>query len=152
MSPVAVGIGVALVALVVIWLVASIQRRPPGEEARRILDEARSEAKAIVAAAEAKAVELTSAAAESAERRAAEMTRDAEEKSWDLVAAAELQRTQARREAIQVQKLADGVRCELTEMVSSLMAEVERTAGSRSANGHAGTNGARRLQSRVGSE
>jgi vacuolar-type H+-ATPase subunit H len=154
---------VALVALVVIWLVASIQRRPPGEEAQRILDEARNEAKAIVAAAEAKAAELTAAAAESAGRTAAQMTREAgrtagdmirkaEEKSWDLVAAAELQRTLARREAIQVQKLADGVRCDLTEMVSDLLAGVERSPGSGPTNGHAGTNGASPLKSRVGSD
>jgi hypothetical protein len=162
-SPVAVGIGVALVALVVIWLMACIQRRPPDEEAPRILDDARREAKAIVAAAGTKAAELTAAATESAERRAAEITRDAgltagdmikkaEEKSWDLVAAAELQRTRARREAIQVRKLADGVRCELTEMVSSLLAELERTPGSRSSNGHAVTHGARSFQARIGSE
>jgi hypothetical protein len=159
-SPVAVGIGVALVALVVIWLMACVQRRPPGEEAQRILDEARSEAKALVAAAEGKAADLTVAAAESAERRAAEMTRNAgltagdiikkaEEKSWDLVAAAELQRTRARREAIQVQKLADGVRCELTELVSSLLAEVERKPGPWSANGHGVTNRARSLHRRT---
>jgi uncharacterized protein with PIN domain len=159
-SPVAVGIGVALVAAVVIWLMACVQRRPPGEEAQRILDEARTEAEAIVAAAEAKAAEIAVAAAQSAGRRAAEMTRnarltagdiikEAEEKSWDLVAAGELQRTLARREAIRVQKLADGVRWELSEMVSSLLAEIERTSGAWSANGHAIPHGAGRLQSGV---
>jgi hypothetical protein len=149
-SPVAVGIGVALVAAVVIWLMASVQRRPPGEEAQHILDEARSEAEAIVAAAEAKAAEI----AESAGRRAAEITRDAgltagdiikkaEEKSWDLVATGELQRTLARREAMRVQELTDGVRFELREIVSGLLAEVERTSDGWSANGHAVPHGAR---------
>ena len=160
MSPVAVGIGVALVAAVVIWLMACIQRRPPGEEAQRILEEARSEAKTIVAAAEAKAAETAAEAAESAGHKADELTRDAErtaddvikrakEKSWDLVAAGELQRTLARHEAIRVQELADGVRSELAEMVSSLLAEVERTSGAWSANGHAVANGARRAESRA---
>jgi hypothetical protein len=162
-SPVAVGIGVALVAAVVIWLMACVQRRPPGEEAQRLLDEARSEAEAIVAAAEVKAAEIAVAANESAERRAAQMTKDArlnadaiiktaEEKSWDLVAAGELQRTLARREAIRVQELADGVRCDLRELVSSLLAEVERTSGGHSTNGHAVPHGAVRLPSSVESD
>jgi hypothetical protein len=162
-SPVAVGIGVALVAAVVIWLMACVQRRPPGEEAQRLLDEARSEAAATVAAAKAKAAEIAEAATESAERRAAQITEDArrtaddmikkaEEKGWDLVAAGELQRTLARREAIRVQKLADGVRSELREMVADLLAEVEQTSGARSTNGHAVQHRARRLQSTVKSE
>jgi hypothetical protein len=162
-SPVAVGIGVALVAAVVIWLMACVQRRPPGEEAQRLLDEARSEAEATVAAAKAKAAEIAAAATESAERRAGQTTEDArlaaddiikkaEEKSWDLVAAGELQRTLARREAIRVQNLADGVRSELRELVSGLLAEVERTSGGRSTNGHAVQHEARRLQSTIKSE
>ena len=163
MSPVAVGIGVALVAAVVIWLMACVQRRPPGEEAQRLLDEARSKAEAIVAAAEVKAAEIAVAANESAERRAAQMTTDArltaddiikkaEEKSWDLVAAGELQRTLARREAIRVQELADGVRCDLRELVSSLLAEVERTSGPHATNGHSVPHGALRLPSGVESD
>ena len=163
MSPVAVGIGVALVAAVVIWLIACIQRRPPGEEAQRILEEARSEAKTIVAEAQAKAAEIGAQSADSAVLKAAQMTRDAEraagdmikqaeEKSWDLVAAGELQRTLARHEAIRVQELADGVRSELAEMVSSLLAEVEGTSGAWSANGHAVANGAHRTEITVESE
>jgi cytoskeletal protein RodZ len=157
-SPVVVGIGVALVAAVVIWLMACVQRRPPSEEAQQIVDDARNEAKSIVAAAEAKATEI----AESAERRAAETTsaaeasaaeiiHEAEEKSWDLVAAGELQRTLARREALRVQELADGVRSELKEMASDLLAEVEEMPGAWSDHGHEVPDGGRRVHSEVGS-
>ena len=71
---------------------------------------------------------------------------EAKEKSWDLVAAGELQHTLARRDAVRVQELADGVRCELSELVSSLLTEVAQAVGGPSANGHAGANGARRIE------
>ncbi|MGE5274305.1 MAG: hypothetical protein ACM3QU_11200 [Verrucomicrobiota bacterium] len=154
MSPVAVGIGVAIVAAVVIWFMACI--RTPEEEAQAILDEARSEAEAILAAAETKAADITAAAhaqtalaARDAELTTGEIIKKAEEKNWNLVAAAELQRTQARREAIRMQELANGVRFELAEMVSGLLAEVERTSRTLSANGHALPHGVRKPLSRT---
>jgi cell division septum initiation protein DivIVA len=147
-SPVAVGIGVALVAAVVIWLMACVQRRPPSEEAQRILEEARNEAREIVAAAKATAAEIT----REAERSAGDIVKTAEERSWDLVAAGELQKTLARREAIRVQELADGVRSDLGELVSSLLAEVERASEAWSVNGHSAPNGAPRTPSGVGSK
>ena len=153
MSPVAVGIGVALVVAVVIWLMACV--RTPEEGAQAILDEARSEAEAILAAAETKAADIAAAAhaqtalaARDAELTTGDIIKKAEEKNLNLVAAAELQRTQARREAIRMQKLATGVRFELTQMVSSLLAEVERTSATWSANGHALPHGVRKPQSR----
>ena len=125
-----------------------------------------------MAAAETKAADIATAAgaqaalaARDAELTAGDIIKKAEEKSRDLVAAGELQRTQARGEAIRMQKLATGVRVEFTEMVSSLLAEVERTSGTWSvssllaevertsgtwsANGHALPHSVRKLQSRV---
>jgi vacuolar-type H+-ATPase subunit H len=145
---------VALVAAVVIWLVASFQRRSPGEEAEQIVAEARARAETIVSAAEAKADQIAAAATRSAEEGASaerpseqitrdaeqaarEIVKEAEEREWELVAAAELQRTLAKREAVRAQKLADGIRRELAEMVTGLLADVDRALAVPTTNGNA---------------
>ena len=145
MTPVVVGIGVALVGAVVVWLVASIPRLHPvigdvdGKPAG-----AESEAEAIVAAAEAKAVQIVAAAqtagAEAretagrsaseirgdAKRTARRIVKEAEDRGVEIVETAELHRVQAERAAARAQRLADQSLREFAELVQALLAHVDR--------------------------
>ena len=149
MTPVVVGIGVALVGAIVVWLVAAVPRtrRAPGDGAATVGDDA----EAIVAEAEAKAAEIIAAAEESREsllagaresagRAAGEIRKDAkrtaraiiqesEQKAREIVAEGELRRIQAEGEVVREQELADAARRELATMVRGLLAEVEHGPG-----------------------
>ena len=145
MTPLVVGLGVALVAGVVIWLVASIQRlHPVIGDIEQTLAEAESEAEAIVAAAEAKAAGIVSGAdtviaeaRETAGRAAAEIRSDAkrtargiikeaEYRGRELVETAELQRVHAEQAAARAQEFAERSRREFAELVLALLAHVRR--------------------------
>jgi len=155
MTPVVVGIGVGLVAAIVIWLVVSIQRRTPEEEADRILAEARADARAIIDAAEATAADTVAAAEKvmnearatagrasaeirgDAKRTARGIVKEAEERGLELVAELEYRRVEAEQELLRQRRLAARAQRELTEWVNRLLAQVGRPPERPARNGYA---------------
>ena len=156
MTPVVVGIGVALAGAVVVWLVASIPRlHPVIGDADRKPAEPKREAEAIVAAAEAKAAQIVVAAqtagAEAretagrsaseirgdAKRTARRIIKEAEDRGLEIVETAELQRVQAERVATRAQRFADQSLREFAELVQALLVHVDREFPPAANNGRA---------------
>jgi len=148
-TPVLVGVGAALACTALVWLIASMVRSPRRSsrrvvrtvrvpaastfdarqssvirDAERALTAAQEEAKAIVAAAEARAAEVQAEAAEAARS----LVRAAEEMNRELVSA-------GAHELVSRQQAAERIRRELEGVIRGLIARVDDEAGDSAAGG-----------------